>query len=56
MLVGAAGLVAGLGAIWLVRNKTGGPDELSSPQNWLLGWSFIGSGRVVTSAALSSPA
>jgi len=46
VLVGAAGLAAGLGAIMLVRNKTGGPDELSSPQNWLLGWSFIGSGLV----------
>ena len=46
LLVGAAGLSAGLGAIYLVAHKTGGPDELSSPQNWLLGWSFIGSGLV----------
>ena len=46
MLIAAAGLAAGLGAIWLVSHKTGGPDELSSPQNWLLGWSFIGSGLV----------
>jgi signal transduction histidine kinase len=45
-LVAVAGLAAGLGAIWLVSNKTGGPDELSSPQNWLLGWSFIGSGLI----------
>jgi hypothetical protein len=45
-LVGAVGIGSGLWAIWLVRSKTGGPDELSSPQNWLLGWSFIGSGLV----------
>ena len=44
--LGVAGLAAGLGVIWLIGNKTAGPDELSSPQDWLLGWSFIGSGLV----------
>jgi hypothetical protein len=49
VLIGAAGLAAGLGAIYLVADKTGGPDELGSPQNWLLGWSFMGSGLVARS-------
>jgi signal transduction histidine kinase len=46
VLVGLLGLVAGLGAIYLVAHRIGGPDELSSPQSWLLGWSFIGGGLV----------
>jgi signal transduction histidine kinase len=45
-LVALAGLAAGLGVIWLVSNRTAGPDELNSPQSWLLGWSFIGGGLI----------
>ena len=45
-LVALAGLAAGLGALWLVHNRSFGPDELNSPQSWLLGWSFIGSGLI----------
>jgi signal transduction histidine kinase len=46
VLVAVAGVAAGLGVIWLVHNRSFGPDELNSPQSWLLGWSFIGSGLI----------
>ena len=45
-LVALAGVAAGLGVILLVHNRSFGPDELNSPQSWLLGWSFIGSGLI----------